>query len=80
MNKADKILLRREVDSLESISYKSSLAVVLIVLFMGFFKDNFVYSLLWIIVSSWFIITLVLLMKNYYLKQYHNKNKWSKIS
>ena len=76
MNKVDKILLRREVDSLESISYKSSLAVVLIVLFMGLFKDNFVYSLLWIIVSSWFIITLVLLMKNYYLNYFLVKEEY----
>lgn len=76
MNKADKILLRREVDSLESVSYKSSLAIVLIVLFQGLFKDNFVCSLLDIIVASWFIITLVLLAKNYYLNYFLVKEEY----
>lgn len=76
MNKADKILLRREVDSLESVSYKSSLAIVLIILFKGLFEDNFVCSLLDIIVASWFIITLVLLAKNYYLNYFLIKEEY----
>lgn len=78
MYKADKILLRREVDSLDSISYKTGVAVVLIVLFMGMFKDNFVYSTLWIFSISWVLLMGSLLAKNYYLNYFLIKEEYVK--
>lgn len=78
MHKADKILLRREVDSLDSMSYKTGVAVVLIVLFMGMFKDNFVYSTLWIFSISWVLLMGSLLAKNYYLNYFLIKEEYVK--
>lgn len=76
MCKADKIMLRREVDSLESVSYKIGITVILIVMFLGVFKDNFVYSTLLIFSISWILLMGALLFKNYYLNYFLMKEEY----
>lgn len=76
MSKADKIMLRREVDSLESVSYKVGIIVILIILFLGVFKDNFVYSTLLIFSISWILLMGSLLFKNYYLNYFLMKEEY----